>query len=151
MPATVTLSTTTLSENVDAHAGRIKLDSTSGLVPGTRLFVEGELMSVISLPGSNNVNVRRGQDGTAGAAHSSAATVYIGSADQFYFSDPKGRPSEAVPVSPHINAKNGTIWWAQGDVLPTGESYRWWQVETTTYGFGPLGVRTRTSDPTSST
>lgn len=151
MPATVTLSSTTLLQNVDGGARSVKLESTSGVLPGKRLYCEGELMTVQSLGVGTNVNVTRGQDGTAGVPHSSTATVYIGAADHFYSKDPSGRPTAAVPVSPYINAINGTIWFAQGDVLPTGESYRWWQRVDTTYGVGPLGVRTQELDPTSGT
>lgn len=151
MPATVTLSTTTLSEGVDSSQGSIKVASTSGLLPGVRLFLDKELMSVINLGVGTNVNVRRGQDGTASAPHSSSSTIYIGNADQFYFSDPQGAPPSATQVSPYINARTGTVWHAQGDVLPDGQTYRWWQPVTTTYGTGALGVRTRTEDPTSST
>ncbi len=151
MPATVTLSTTTLSRNVSATDNQILVASTSGILPGMRLYVDGELMAVRSLGVGTQVNVRRGQDGTAGAPHSSSVTIYIGNADQFYFKDPTGRPEEAIAVDPYINARTGTIWRAQGDVLPIGQSYRWWQQETTTYGTGPLGVREETNDPTSST
>lgn len=151
MPATVTLSTTTLTEAISATQRQIKLASTSGVLPGLRLYLEGELMAVDSLgPSSAYVNVRRGQDGTAGAVHSSSATVYIGRADQYYFTDPKGSPPDVIPVSPYINAKTGQIWYAQGDALPGGATYRWWQREATTYGIGALGERERTLDPTSS-
>ncbi len=125
MPATVTLSSTTLSQNVDRASTSVTLASTSGVLPGLRLYCEGELMAVQSLGVGTNVNVRRGVDGTPGAPHSSTATVYIGQADQFYSQDPVGRPSGATAVSPYINAINGTVWLAQGDVLPTGQSFRW--------------------------
>jgi hypothetical protein len=151
MPATVTLSTTTLAANVGASDNQIKLASTAGVTPGTRLWVDRELMAVVSLGVDPWVNVSRGVDGTAGSPHNSAATVTIGQAYQFYSSDPVGRPNEAVPVSPYINVRNGTIWYAQGDAVPGDTATRWWQAVTTTYDTGPLGVRTTTMDPTSST
>lgn len=150
MAATVTLGTTQLAENVDASSTSIKVTSTAGLVPGLRLYLEGELMTVQRL-NPNGVSVLRGQDGTPSVPHSSATTMYVGRADQFYFSDPKGRPNSATLVSPYINVKTGVLWHAQGDTLPESTSARWWQPVVTTYGVGFLGVRTREEDPTSST
>jgi hypothetical protein len=150
MPATVTLSTTTLQTSVDPGDRQVLVASTSGLTAGTRLFVGKELMSVVSLGVSNWVRVVRGVDGSAAQHHDSGATAYIGRADQFYDSDPVGAPAETIPVSPYVNVINGTVWYAQGDSLPVG-SQRWWQKQTTTYGFGALGVRTTVLEPTSST
>lgn len=149
MAATVTLSTTTLSEAVSESTNRFLVASTDGLTAGTRIFLDRELAKVVSLDVGTWVNVARGVDGTAGAAHSSGVTVYIGRADQFYSQDPGGRPAEAIPVSPHINVLAGNVWFAQGDSLP-GAS-RWWQKQTVTYSAGALGVSTTTLDPTSST
>ena len=151
MPATVTLSSTTLQLPVGASDGQIKVDSTAGMNPGTRLWIDRELMSVITLGIDPWVNVMRGVDGTAATPHNSLASIIIGRADQFYGEDPIGRPSEAILVSPYINVVTGAVWFAQGDVLPTGQSVRWWQQQTTTYSEGALGVRTTTLDPTAST
>jgi len=151
MPATVTLSTTTLAAPVNSRDGRIKVASTSGLFAGYRLWIDKELMSVVSLDVDTWVNVKRGVDGTSGSAHSSSATLTIGRADQFYTSDPVGSPPAAVLVSPWINVLSGKVWFAQGDTLPDGDSNRWWQEESVTRGVGPLGVRTTTLDPTEST
>lgn len=152
MPATVTLSTTTLSKPLDEHEGVVTLASVSGLFPGYRLYVDQELMAVNRVGVGTQVHVIRGVDGTSGAAHVSGSTVTIGQAHQFYYKDPAGTPPEAVPVSPWINVLNGKVWYAQGDPTPTGGNQRrWWQQQTTTYSVGPLGVRTTTLDPTSST
>lgn len=153
MPATVTLSTVTLTYGVSATDRTISLSSTSGLTPGKRLFVDKELMAVISTPSSTIAEVRRGVDGTAAAAHGSSSTVTIGDADQFFAHDPFNAPMSAIRVSPYINALNGKVFLAQGDVeqFPGQPVYRWWQEVTNTYGQGALGVRTQTSDPTSST
>ena len=151
MPATVTLSTTTLNEGVGSTERSVKVASTSGLTSGLRLFVDGELMTVVSLGVDPWVNVLRGVDGTAAQHHDSGATIYIGRADQFFSSDPVGAPREVIPVSPHINVINGSVWFAQGDELPAGSAQRWWQKQSTTFGVGALGVRTTTLDPTSST
>jgi hypothetical protein len=147
----VTLSTTTLSEGVGRSNGAVKVASTSGLTPGIRLFIEGELMEVVSLGIDPWVNVLRGRDGTAGTEHDSGATIYIGRADQFYSIDPVGSPSEVISVSPYINTTNGSIWFAQGNSSPRNEVRRWWQKQSVTFGQGALGRRTRTYDPTSST
>ena len=151
MPATVTLSTTTLTESVGASVQQIKVASTSGLTPGLRLFIGGELMEVVSLGIDTWVNVLRGRDGTPGAAHDSGMTIYIGRADQFYAFDPVGSPPSAIAVSPYINVTTGTIWFARGDTLPGVQAKRWWQKQTVTYSSGALGVRLETLDPTAST
>ena len=151
MPATVTLSSTTLSTAAGASDRQIKVASTSGLTPGTRLFIAGELLEVVSLGIDPWVNVLRGRDGTAGAPHDSGILIYIGRADQFYGVGPTGVPDEAIAVSPYINVTNGTVWFAQGNTLPEGQSKRWWQKQTTSYSTGALGVRVETLDPTAST
>jgi hypothetical protein len=151
MPATVTLSTTTLQQTAGASDSQIKVESTSGMFPGTRLWIDRELMTVVSLGVSPWVNVLRGVDGTSAQAHSSLSTVTIGRGDQFYSIDPVGRPFDAISVSPYINVLTGDVWLAQGDAQPDGTAVRWWQKVTTTYGVGALGVRTTTQDPTAST
>jgi hypothetical protein len=151
MPATVTLSTTTLAEAVGPSAKAIKLTSTAGVLPGMFLFLDGELMRVVSLGVDPWVNVLRGQDATPAANHVSLVTVYIGRGDQFYGSDPVGRPPAAIAVSPWINVRNGKVFFAQGDTLPEAHADRWWQAQETEFGIGALGVRTKTRNPESST
>jgi hypothetical protein len=150
MPATVTLSSTTLAADINGASDMVSVASRDGLYPGRRMYVEGELMAVLDLGPASWVKVRRGVDGTAAAPHLSSAAVWIGRADQFYSSDPVGDPPPAIPVSPYINAENGTIWFAQGDNAPGGGN-RWWQKQVATYGTSALGARTVTFDPTSST
>lgn len=151
MPATVTLATTTLAETLDASADRVKLASTAGVLPGIRLYVDGELMTVRALGVDPWVLVIRGQGSTRSQPHASALTVYIGRGDQFYDKDPVGRPPAAIEVSPWINLRNGNVWFAQGDTDPSATADRWWQLALTTYDQGPLGVRVKTSDPIAST
>ena len=152
---TVTLSTTTLDAPVGASDTRIKVGSTSGLTQGTRLFIPGpdrELMTVVGLDVSPWVLVIRGVDGTFGQQHASGLTMYIGRADQFYHLDPVGRPADDILVSPHCNVLTGDVWFSQGDGVPGGGfANRWWQKQTTVYDVGPLGVRSVTQSPTSST
>lgn len=151
MPATVTLSSTTLATGTGAADPQVKVSSVSGLTPGIRLFVDGELMSVVSLGLGTSVNVRRGVDGTAAAAHPQMATVWIGRADQFFQTDPVGQPAASVLVSPYINAANGSVWFAQGDSGPSSLSVRWWQQQITSNSVGPLGIITSSPSPTAST
>lgn len=148
MAATVTLSSTTLAENVSDSAGQIKVASTAGMIPGYRLYLDGELMSVISLAVDPWVNVLRGRDGTHSAPHQSSSVIYIGRGDRFYEQDPTGRPPAAVPVVPYINVVNGTVWLPQGDESPSATANRWWQKQATSYDIGALGVRTTTTSPT---
>lgn len=150
MAATVTLSTTTLALPVTARDGRLKLASTSGVVPGVFLWLDGELTRVLVVDAQNWVTVQRGQGGSQSLPHVSSVTVYIGNGDQFYSTDPAGRPPDQIPVSPYINTVNGSVWFAQGDNFPGGQADRWYQKQETTYGVGSLGVRTKTPDPTSS-
>ena len=151
MPATETLSTTTLSLSVGAADRQVKVVSTSGLLPGRQLFIAGELMEVVSIGIDPWVKVLRGRGGTAGVAHDSGTTIYVGRADQFYVSDPVGSPPNAILVSPYINVTTGGIWFARGDTLPGEHAKRWWQKQTITYSEGALGVRVQTLDPTVST
>ena len=164
MPATVTLSTLVLAERVGASDLALKVVSTAGLpistdttstykvaIGGLRCYVGGELMDVVSLGTGSTVNVRRGVDGTAATPHASGETIYYGRPDQFYDQDPQGAPSEAIPVSPWINAVAGRVWFAQGDTQPNGLERRWWQQQQITYSIGSLGERLWTEDLTSST
>lgn len=151
MPATVTLPSTNFLKFAEVGDRMITVESTSGLTPGVRLYCEGELMTVVSLGvGSGEVNVRRGVDGTSARYHEPSAPIWIGRADQFYSQDPSGSPDEIILVSPYINVQNGSVWFAQGDAGIEGP-YRWWQKQAMTADIGPLGVRTFTYAPTSST
>ena len=87
MAATVTLSTTTLSAPVSASENVMTVASTSGLTPGTRLWVDTELMSVVGRGVNNQVRVLRGVDGTSGSAPASStlATMSIRFGPAFVF------------------------------------------------------------------
>jgi hypothetical protein len=151
MAATVTLATTTLAAFCQPGDTVINVGSTAGLTPGTRLWIDRELMSVVSLGIQTMVNVKRGVDGTTTTKHDSASTITIGRGDQFYNVDPTGHPPEVVPVVPYINILNGNVWYPEGDELPVDGSQRWWQLQQPTYGPGALGVRVTTQNPTAST
>jgi hypothetical protein len=150
MPSTDTLGTTTLAVPVGSGDTRIKLTSTSGIRPGLFLFFDGELVLVNRLDVDPYVIVKRGVEGSSAVPHVPLVTVYIGRGDQFYASDPVGRPPASFPVSPYINVINGSVWLAQGDAnVPT--SNRWWQKQTITHTVGPLGVLVPAPDITVST
>ena len=137
MPATVTLSSTTLKSGVNASQRSVRVESTSGLIPGLQLFVDGELMTVVSLGIDPEVNVLRGVGGTRAAEHDGGATVYIGRPDQFFVYDPAGRPPAVIPVSPHINVTNGAVWFASGGP----QAYRKWEKQEVAVQAGALGIR----------
>ena len=145
----VTLSSTTLPQEIARDQNEIKLASASGLVAGQRLYVDRESMEVVRVLVDPFVLVRRGRDGTGGARHANGATVWIAEAYQLYQRDPQGLPQTELLVSPWINVLTGDLWFAQGDVVPG--TARWWQKQLATYSVGALGVRVTTLDPTSST
>lgn len=152
MPASVTLSTATLTYGIGPGADEITLSSVSGINRGTCLWVDRELLRVVNLiPESNRLKVSRGSGGSAAAPHSSSALVTIGRADQFYSVDPVGSPDVIIEVSPYINTVNGKVFLSQGDANPSVQNFRWWQEVSNTYGQGSLGIRTQESAPTSST
>lgn len=145
MNPTVTLAQTTLANGVDAESTRVKVGSSAGLTPGVCLWMDTELMSVVSLGVTDSlgtwVNVRRGVGGSIGQSHSQAIPVTIGNANQFYQTDPVGRPPAAPEVSPWINTVNGKTWIAVGDSA-TNNNVRYWTEQVNTHGIGAFGVRT---------
>ena len=148
----VTLSSTTLPAAIGSSDGEIRLASASGVLAGMRLYVDREAMTVIALAVDPWVKVRRGTDGTGGAAHANGATAWIANGHELYTRDPQGLPPSELLVSPWINVLTGDLWFAQGDVVgPDGANQRWWQKQTATYSIGALGVRIKTLDPTVST
>ena len=149
MPATYTLTSTSLASDARRDDSIVSVASTSGLTTGIRLFVDDELMNVVGLV-PDGVRVLRGVDGTRAAHHDSGSVVWVGSADKFYTVDPQGDPREVVLVSPHINIRTGAVWFAKGDTAPNGKVYRWWQKQAPVFSQGALGGRTMTLDPTSS-
>lgn len=150
MPATVTLAQTTLTAGCRDGELLVRLASLSGVTPGRLLFVEGELMQVVAPDAVNGgAEVMRGVDGTSATDHDPGSVVYIADGGQLYASDPSGKPALEVPVSPWINVRNGSVWFAQGDY--GNANRRWWQRQEATYGIGSLGVRTVTYEPAVST
>lgn len=151
MAAIETLAQTTLALTVAARDGRIKLTSTANVVPGLFVWFDGELSKVLTVEAQNWVTVQRGQGGSPARMHVGGVTAYIGRGDQFYSTDPVGRPPDQIRVSPHINTMNGSVWFSQGDMEPAGQGDRWWQKQAITRTIGALGVRVTTADPETST
>ena len=157
MAATTTLSSTTLMAPAEVGDTAVCVASTTGITPGLQLFVDQELMSVVSVGlaslGGTLVNVLRGRGATGTQRHSNGATVWLAQGYQTYSQDPIGAPGEIVEVTPYINTQNGTMWIPQGDDAPslsgnnTSPSVRWWQQVTPTHGITSLGVRTSSTDP----
>lgn len=151
MAATVTLATTTLTRAVSPSDSDVQLASLTGVVPGLRLYMDRELMTVLSLGIGTLVNVLRGKDGTITCGHSGGSTVTIGRGDQFYDFDPVGLPPNEVLVSPWINVRNGKWWTAEGDEVGPGLSARYWAETTATRSIGALGARLTTNAATTTT
>ena len=150
MPATSTLTQTTLAGDISESDRLVRLVSTSGLVPGRFIYVDGELLRAVSLDvPSGGWVCARGANGTQARRHQAGAPAYIGSGDQFYTIDPVGSPAPIILVSPWINVRTGSIWFAQGDALPNQP--RWWQKQTLTATQTGAGQRMFVYEPTSST
>jgi hypothetical protein len=146
MVALFTLATTTFASNVGELDTQVNLTSTTGVVPGIRLFANRECLAVEKLTGVGNYAiVRRGVDGTFNRPHNTQETVYIARPDQLFSTDPVGIPIAGVYSNPHINVFTGTIWVVQGDDSGPGIYARSWQQVTSTQTAGPLGVRTNTT------
>ena len=147
MPATITLGMRTLAAAVSCDDRQWTLSSVTGLAKGTRLYVGQELVAIEqpATPVSNVIVVNRGVDGTIASAHPAGATLYVGTGDQFYLSDPMGTPPNPIPVSPYINVVTGTVWGVTGDETGPGAGARVWTVVTNVPGSGAVGVRTTTT------
>ena len=146
MVALYTLATTTFASNVGELDTNVNLTSTTGVVPGMRLFADRECFAVEKLTGVGNYAiVRRGVDGTFNRPHNTIQTVYIARPDQLFMIDPVGIPIAGVYSNPHINVTTGVIWVVQGDDSGPGIYARTWQPVTATQTAGPLGVRTLTT------
>lgn len=114
------LATTTLSQAVTAGAQQWALASVSGVSTIQQtgatcvLFSDGEAVIVTAPPMGSSVNVQRGRLGSPVGAHAASTTVYLGTQDQFYQSDPVGVPPATLAVDPWINTVTGTVWTSSG-------------------------------------
>src|ERR1017187_6265477 len=91
----LSMTTLTAAAYKGVRGVNITLNSTSGVVAGTDLYVDQELLSVTNVPSSGTtVSVVRGYGGTQAAFHPNSSTVFIiAAAAQPYAlvtSDPQG-------------------------------------------------------------
>lgn len=167
---TNTLFGTTLSAAITNSQNSFSVASVAHIVPTTNtyntdLFVDAELMVVVSQPSGTTVNVLRGQGGTKATAHVASSVVIIGKPAWFYAFDPQGACTAASTlVGPVVNYKNGQQWicstktltWVPGFGNP-GTSYAPIQqtadvaTATATAITGPLAVLTSNTTITSFT
>lgn len=141
MPA---LTQTTLAAPIGAADVNIPLTSLTGVDLRDCLAIDGELMHVRAFLGTNAV-VTRGAS-TPCVAHLRGARVYVGTPGQFHSTDPVGVPRPFADT-PWINVRDRRIWHAMGDEVGANVGARFWQLETTTFAVGALGVRTVTTTP----
>lgn len=102
---------TTLSSAVSATAMTVTVASATGLTAGSYLYIDTELMQIVSVS-STTATVRRGlaQGGSPASAHASGAIVWVGTGDVFKTYDVAGACTAATQLYvPHINTKNGRI------------------------------------------
>ena len=120
-----TLTQTTLSSDVTSGGGTggqsniISLASVTNIVgqssgpgTGTAIYIDRELMSVISVNTSaKSVNVLRGINGTLATAHKASTMVLYGNPNAFVNFDQAGSCVVAqVPAQPSINVFTGNQW-----------------------------------------
>lgn len=89
----------------------ITVSSATGFTANTTYaFVDGELMAVTAVSGTN-ISVVRGASGTRAGTHLIGAIVHVGPVQAFRSVDPAGRciPSEQTYL-PQINYITGLIW-----------------------------------------
>lgn len=108
MAANDTVSTTTLSAAIDATVRLFNVASTANISAGDKLVVDDEMMHVIAVPVSGQVEVQRGVNGTIAKAHVNASVVHQGTSEEFgpqADSWPKnltrpGSPPHGLPLYP---------------------------------------------------
>lgn len=90
-----------------------------------------EAMVVLERPAASYgcVRVSRGRAGTRANRHQMGLTVYTGPANLFMDLDPFGIPLDYPIANPHINLKNGRVWFAEGPQVGNTMA-RWWQLLT---------------------
>ena len=109
--------TTTLNGAINATVNQVRLTSATGVARDTKLWVNREQMTVLSMNGTL-ATVRRGSAGVV-TAHDTADTVIIanesGSTQYFFTFDPDigaacARGTGQARVLPWINTATGVIW-----------------------------------------
>lgn len=142
---------TTLTRAVQASDRYVYLADVGDAQRGDLLYVNGETLRVTGSPLVNNaVPVMRGYAGSPAVAHLNGLSVFSGRPHRFHTTDPHGNAPAAPDDNPWINITDGRVWRAQGDQEGPGSSARVWELVTTTYPIGALGIRTApTATPSS--
>ena len=140
---------TTLLKAVGTADTFIPLTNVANINKGDVIFVDQEAMptSITKPAQTGNIpGVFVARTGRA-ASHGPGATVYTGPPTMYFATnDPVGVPSAGS--QPYwINVKTGAVWVAQGDEAGPGSANRFWQLQVSTPGLGPLGIRTTTIAP----
>ena len=106
------LTSTTLSLACTATDTLLTLVSTSGVVTGTLLGIESEILTVAGLTGvGTQVRVLRGVNGTSSVSHAAAVTVSIGTPQDF------ATASQNIVIAP-----SGSVLMGQGPGAPPAYS-----------------------------
>mgnify|MGYP001577834850 CR=1 FL=1 len=115
-----TMSSTTLSAAVSVTDRTVTVASATGITakdfrPNTLLYIDRELMEVVSLSGTV-ITVNRGMSPTKVSAHNSGATVWLGPPASFADSDPEGAaPSDTTSIYlPTIVPRSGKFFYLRG-------------------------------------
>ena len=146
--STNTFLTPTLLTSVGEGDTSVNLSSVVGIIPGYHcIFVDDELIKIVSFGLGTSVNGIRGIEGTTNERHGSGSAVYIGPAHYFNYRDPNGIPGRPPLTNPWINLLNGNVWFAEGDESGPNVDARRWVLQTTMLGAGPLGINSVTLTP----
>lgn len=115
--AQATLSSTTLSADIDQDDTILRVASSSGITAGTTmLYIDREAINVLAVSGTS-LTVSRGVRGTRGGGHVSGAIVYHGPPQYFTANDYAGScTSTNELVLPLINIMNGNRFDCKGGV-----------------------------------
>jgi len=119
LPAQVTTSQTTTTANYTTGQTTLRLTTTTGMASAvlggfnTELFIDQELMGVITVVNSTTVTVQRGIQGTRESTHLSGALVWFGPPNYFSVQnyDPTGSCTAANNVNnPIPYVVTGNVW-----------------------------------------
>lgn len=112
-PTTQTaLTSTSLAAAVTNNATRISVASATGFAANSFVFVDSELMRITTVSGTN-IDVIRGQTGTAASAHARNAKAYVGVGRAFEGQSPSGSCTATAELyTPRIviNARETAIY-----------------------------------------
>lgn len=121
--------TTTLSAAVTATQDFITVASATGFTVGNHVYVEHELMQILSINGTT-IRVQRGEAPTRQMAHATSARLFTGAAGPYYFKelDPDygaacTRGIGQASYLPWINMRTGVVWNCEFTGVWNGHSF----------------------------